>query len=147
MLCWVVLNDILVGCPWDFAAKSFFPISPEIKKTDSRRRMYFGDPRLRGLPTVRFDGATVESIAVKQTLTETKRLDTRPKCPNRCKEKYQKNPFRLSFQPDLANCRRLTNGRNVFFFWNTGRAMHLGWTCAFKTLFRFLYSFPSKPKQ
>ena len=28
----------------EFAAKSFFPISPEIKKTDSRRRMYFGDP-------------------------------------------------------------------------------------------------------
>ena len=48
--------------------------------------MYFGDPRRRGLPTVRFDGAAIESIAVKQTLTETKRRDTRPKYPKRCKE-------------------------------------------------------------
>ena len=70
--------------------------------------MYFGDPRRRGLPTVRFDGAAIESTAVKQTLTETKRLDTRPKYPKRCKEKYQKNLFRLSFKPDLANCGRLT---------------------------------------
>ena len=31
--------------------------------------MYFGDPRRRGLPTVRFDGAAIESIAVKQALT------------------------------------------------------------------------------
>ena len=116
----------------EFTAKSFFPISPGIKKTDSRRRMYFGDPRRRGLPTmlptVRFDGAAIESAAVKQTLTETKRLDTRPKYPKRCKEKYQKNLFRLSFKPDLANCGRLTKidstqwrqrfstTRNVFFF-------------------------------
>ena len=110
----------------EFAAKSVFPISPEIKK-DSWRRMYFGDPRRRGLPTVRFDGAAIESTAVKQTLTETKRLDTRPKYPKRCKEKYQKNLFRLSFKPDLANCGRLTKidstqwrqrfstTRNVFF--------------------------------
>ena len=70
--------------------------------------MYFGDPRRRGLPTVRFGGAAIESTAVKQTLTETKRLDTRPKYPKRCKEKCQKNLFRLSFQPDLANCGRLT---------------------------------------
>ena len=34
--------------------------------------MYFGDPRRRGLPTIRFDGAAIESAAVKQTLTETK---------------------------------------------------------------------------
>ena len=34
--------------------------------------MYFGDPRRRGLSTVRFGGAAIESIAVKQTLTETK---------------------------------------------------------------------------
>ena len=47
-------------------------------------------------------GAAIESAAVKQTLTETKRLDTRPKYPKRCKEKYQKNLFRLSFKPDLA---------------------------------------------
>ena len=93
----------------EFAAKSFFPISPEIKNTDSQGRMYFGDPRQRGLPNVRFDGSAVESTAVKQTLTETKRLDTRPKYPKRCKEKYQKNLFRLSFKPDLANCGRLTN--------------------------------------
>ena len=33
--------------------------------------MYFGDPRRRGLPTVRFHGTAIES-AVKQTLTETK---------------------------------------------------------------------------
>ena len=74
--------------------------------------MYFGDPRRRGLPTilptVRFDGAAIESAAVKQTLTETKRLDTIPKYLKRCKEKYQKNLLRLSFKPDLANCRRLT---------------------------------------
>ena len=72
--------------------------------------MYFGDPRRRGLLTVRFDGAAIEIAAVKlkQTLTETKRLDTRPKYPKRCKEKYQKNLFRLSFKPDLANCGRLT---------------------------------------
>ena len=69
--------------------------------------MYFGDPRRRGLPTVRFDGAAIESAAVK-TLTETKRLDTTPKYPKRCKEKYQKNLFRLSFKPDLVNCGRLT---------------------------------------
>ena len=56
----------------EFTAKSFFPISPEIIETDSRRRMYFGDPRRRGLPTIRFDGAAIESAAVKQTLTETK---------------------------------------------------------------------------
>ena len=70
--------------------------------------MYFGDPRRRGLPTVRFDGAAIESTAVKQTLTETKRLDTRPKYPKRCKEKYQKKLFRLSLKTDLAICERLT---------------------------------------
>ena len=74
--------------------------------------MYFGDPRRRGLPTmlptIRFDGAAIESAAVKQTLTETKRLDTIPKYPKRCKGKYQKNLLRLSFKPDLANCGRLT---------------------------------------
>ena len=63
--------------------------------------MYFGDPRRRGLPTmlptVRFDGAAIESAAVKQT------LDTIPKYPKRCKEKYQKNLLKLSFKPDLAN--------------------------------------------
>ena len=118
----------------EFTAKSFFPISPGIKKTDSRRRMYFGDPRRRGLPTVRFGGAAIESTAVKQTLTETKRLDTRPKYPKRCKEKYQKNLFRLSFKPDLANCGRLTKidsthwrqrfstTRNVCFFFLEYRA-------------------------
>ena len=68
----------------------------------------FIDARRRGLPTVRFDGATIESVAVKQTLTETKRLDTRPQYPKSCKEKYQKNLFSLSFKPDLANCGRLT---------------------------------------
>ena len=130
----------------EFAAKSFFPISPKIKKTDLQRRMYFGDPRRRGLSSVRFDGADIESNAVKQTLTETKRLDTRPKYPKRCKEKYQKNLSRLSFKPDLANCGRLTKidsthwrqwfstTQNVFF-WSTGRAIHLGWTWAFKAPF------------
>ena len=34
--------------------------------------MYFGDLHRRGLLTVRFDGAAIESTAVKQTLTETK---------------------------------------------------------------------------
>ena len=120
-----------------FTAKTFFLISPGIKKTDSRRWMYFGDPCRCGLPTVHFDGAAIISAAVKQTLTETKRLDTRPKYPKRCKEKYQKNLFRLSFKPDLANCGRLTKidsthwgqwfstTQNVFF-WSTGCAMHLG---------------------
>ena len=70
--------------------------------------MYCGDPRRRGLSTVSFDGAAIESTAVKQTLTETKRLDTRPKYPKRCKEKYQTNVFRLSFKPDLANYGRST---------------------------------------
>ena len=88
----------------EFAAKSFFPISPKY----IRRRMYFGDLHRRGFPTVRFDGAAIKSTAVNQTLTETKRLHTRPKYPKRCKEKCQKNLFRLSFQPDLANCGRLT---------------------------------------
>ena len=103
--------------------------------------MYFGDPRRRGLPTmlptVRFDGAAIESAAVKQTLKERKRLDTIPKYPKRCKGKYQKNLLRLSFKPDLANCRRLTKiGLDTLkaaifnyakrFFWSTGRAMHLG---------------------
>ena len=84
----------------------------------------------------------------KQTLTERKRLDTTPKYPKRCKEKYQKNLFRLSFKPDLANCGRLTKidfthwrqrlstTRNVFY-WSTGRAMHLGWTWAFKCGWRY----------
>ena len=79
----------------------------------------------------------------QQTLIETKRLDTRPKYPKRSKEKYQRNLFRLSFKPDLANCGRLTTidsahwrlrfstTRNVFF-WSTGRAMHLRWTWTFK---------------
>ena len=70
--------------------------------------MYFGDPGGLGLPTVRFDSAAIESTAVKQTLTERKRLYTTPKYPKRCTEKYQKNLFRLSFKPDLANCGRLT---------------------------------------
>ena len=50
--------------------------------------MYFGDPRQRGFPTVPFDGAAIESAAVKQTLTETKRHDTKPKYPKKSKEKY-----------------------------------------------------------
>ena len=29
--------------------------------------MYFGDPRRRGFPAVRFDGAAIESTAVNQT--------------------------------------------------------------------------------
>ena len=90
----------------EFAVKSFFPICPEIKKMDSWRLIYFGDPRRSGLPTVCFDVTTIKSSAVKQTPTETKRLDTRPKYPKRCKQKYQENLFRLSFTPGLANCGR-----------------------------------------
>ena len=41
--------------------------------------MYFGDPRRRGLPTVRFDGEAIESAAVKQTLTETKKARSQTK--------------------------------------------------------------------
>ena len=108
--------------------------------------MYFGDPRRRGLPTVRFDGAGIESASVKQTLTETKRLDTRPKYPKRCKEKYQKNLFRLSFKPDLANCVRLTKidsthwrqrfstTRNVFLLEYRARNASR-WTWPFKLMF------------
>ena len=48
--------------------------------------MYFGDLHRRSLLTVRFDGAAIESTAVKQTLTETKRLDTKPK-PNQNQSK------------------------------------------------------------
>ena len=35
--------------------------------------MYFGDPRQRGLPTVRFDGAAIESAAVKTNTQKQKR--------------------------------------------------------------------------
>ena len=62
----------------EFAAKSFFPICPEIKKMDSWRLMYFGDPRRSGLPTIRFDGTAIESSAVKQTLkNKTARYQTK----------------------------------------------------------------------
>ena len=56
----------------EFAAKSFFPISPEIKKKWIHRDQYTSvTPRRRSLSTVRFNGAAIESTAVKQTLTET----------------------------------------------------------------------------
>ena len=62
----------------EFTAKSFFPICPEIKKMDSRRLMYFGNPRRSGLPTVRFDGTAIKSSAVKQTLrNKTARYQTK----------------------------------------------------------------------
>ena len=44
----------------------------------------------------------------KHRRTETKRLDTIPKYPKRCKGKYQKNLLRLCFKPDFANYGRLT---------------------------------------
>ena len=91
----------------EFAAKSFFPICPEIKKMDSQRLMYFGDPRWSGPPTVRFDGTAIKRSAVKQTLrNKTARYQT--KISKRCKEKYQENLFRLSFTPALTNCGRFT---------------------------------------
>ena len=133
----------------EFAAKSFFPICPEIKKMDSRRLMYFGDPRRSGLPTIRFDGTAIRSSAVNQH-SKTKRLDIRPKYPKRCKEKYQENLFRLSFTPDLTDCGRFTKidsthwrrwfstKRNVFF-WSAGCTMHLGWTWAFKTYLMYCH--------
>ena len=34
--------------------------------------MYFGDPRRRGLSTVRFDGAAIESAAVNQRSRQQK---------------------------------------------------------------------------
>ena len=83
----------------EFEAKSFFPISPEIKKDGFTETSVLWQPHRCSLPTVRFNGAAMESTTVRQTLTKTKRLDTRPKYPERCKEKYQKNLFRLSFQP------------------------------------------------
>ena len=123
----------------EFTAKSFFPISPEIKK-----RIH-GDECTSATPvdTVRTFRWSRYRKCCSETNTETKRLDTRPKYPKRCKEKYQKNLFRLSFKPDLANCGRLTkinstqrrqrfsNKRNVFSC-STGRAMHLGRTWAFE---------------
>ena len=129
----------------EFAAKSFFPISPEIEKTDSRRRMYFGDPCRRGLPTVRIDGAALKVLQWNKHSQKQKSLLKIPeqKYPKRCKEKYHKNLFRLFFKPDLAICGRLTKiasthwrqrfstTRNVFF-WTTVRAMHLGWAWVFK---------------
>ena len=108
----------------ELAAKSLFTISPEIKKQIER---------------------CAHRKCSETNTHRNKRLDTRPKYPKRCKENYQKNLFRLSFKPDLANCGRLTKTdsthwrqrfsttRNVFFFfWSTGRAIHLGWTWAFK---------------
>ena len=88
----------------EFTAKSFFPISPEIKK-----RIH-GDECTSATPvdTVRTFRWRRHRKCCSETNTETKRLDTRPKYPKRCKEKCQKNLFRLSFQPDLANCGRLT---------------------------------------
>ena len=70
--------------------------------------MYFGDPVDADFQPYVSMAPPSKELQGKQTLTETKRLDTRPKYPKRCKEKYQKNLFRLSFKPDLANCGRLT---------------------------------------
>ena len=113
--------------------------------------MYFGDPVEEDFQPYVSIAPPSKELHWKQTLTQTKRLDTRPKYPKRCKKKKknQKNLFRLSFIPDLANCGRLTEidfthwrqrfstTRNVFY-WSTGRAMHLGWTWAFKgTVSRF----------
>ena len=70
--------------------------------------MYFGDPVDAGFQPYVSMAPPSKELQWKQTLTETKRLDTRPKYPKRCKEKYQKNLFRLSFKPDLAICGRLT---------------------------------------
>ena len=107
--------------------------------------MYFGDPVDADFQPYVSMVPPSKVLQWKQTLTETKTLDTRPKYPKRCKEKYQKNLFRPSFKPDLANCGRLTKidfthwrqrvstMRNVFY-WSTGRAMHLGWTWAFNML-------------
>ena len=92
----------------EFEAKSFFSTSPEIKKDGFMETSVLWRPRRCSLPTVRFNRATIEITTVKQTLTKTKRLDTRQKYPKRCKAKYQKNLLRLSFQPDLANSGRLT---------------------------------------
>ena len=88
----------------EFTAKIFFPISPEIKK-----RIH-GDECTSATPvdTVRTFRWRRHRKCCSETNTETKRLDTRPKYPKRCKEKYQKNLFRLSFKPNLANCGRLT---------------------------------------
>ena len=57
----------------EFAAKSFFPISPEKKKNGFTETNVLRRPRRRGLPTVRLDGAAIESTAVKQTLKKQKR--------------------------------------------------------------------------
>ena len=46
----------------EFAAKSFFPISPEITKTDSRRQIYFRDFRRRSLSTGHFDQAPPSKV-------------------------------------------------------------------------------------
>ena len=91
----------------EFAAKSFFPICPEIKKMDSRRLMYFGDPvEAVFQPYVLM--APPSKVLQWNKHSKTKRLDTRPKYPKRCKEKYHENLFRLSFTPDLTDCGRFT---------------------------------------
>ena len=54
--------------------------------------MYFGDPRRRGLPTVRFDGAAIESAAVKQTLTETEKGSIQTKIYKKMERKIPKEP-------------------------------------------------------
>ena len=119
----------------EFAAKSFFPICPEIKKMDSRRLMYFGNPSRSGLPTVRFDGTTIQSSAVKRTL--------RKKNSSMPDQKYQENLFRLSFTPDFNELlQRLTlhtEGSDFQLGSSTGCAMHLGWTWAFKTFLLYCH--------
>ena len=138
-------------CLWNLQPRASFPSLQRFKK-----RIH-GDECTSATP-VDADFQPYVSMAPpskvlqwKQTLTERKRLDTTPKYPKRCKEKYQKNLFRLSFKPDLANCGRLTKidfthwrqrfstTRNVFYS-STGRAMHLGWTWAFNSSGIQLYS-------
>ena len=133
----------------EFAAKSFFPIFPEIKK-----RIH-GDECISATPVDAVFQPYV-SVAPPSKVLQWNKHSQKQKgsipdqnIQKRCKEWYQKNLFRLSFKPDLANCGRLTKidfthwrqrfstTRNVFN-WSTGRAMHLGWTWAFNTSRQFM---------
>ena len=58
--------------------------------------MYFGEPRRRGLPTVRFDGTAIEGAEVKQTLTETKKGSIPDQNIQKDVKKHTKRTFLLN---------------------------------------------------
>ena len=85
----------------EFAAKSFFPICPEIKKMDSQRLMYFGNRP----PSKRSSNRTFWWHRQRKFCSETNTQKQNGSIPD---QKYQENLFRLSFTPDLMNYGRFT---------------------------------------